>query len=325
MRSGSKAEKAIHAARGTLREALAPGLPRTPKEDLHDSGGKIIPDLTFTNFYVGGQGAWNPSDIANIDRALAAAMSDRRLNNVMLQYLRGNPINTTFRPSKVLPGTPPAIVSQGDVEGLVRTLHAAGQLDGFPLDSTVFNFMLPSGTVLNTDEAPANSILSQRAAAKPKHKPAIPVEDEDSSLEGLGGYHGSVHITANDGSTLTIYYAVGVFSEALTDRTPNGIPFFAEAWKNVVVTFYHELCEARTDANVEDAIRTNDNSFLAWTSQRGEECGDGPMREAGNDLKLVIQEVELANGNGTVPVQFQYSDGVHGPEGTIDKPHALAR
>ena len=86
----------------------------------------------------------------------------------------------------------------------------------------------------------------------------------------------------------------------------------------MVATFYHELNEARTDADVEDAIRAgNDPSatkFLGWTSKQGEECGDFPVFEA-NPLTQVFQEVNLTNGNGTVPVQFQYSDAVHGPEG----------
>jgi hypothetical protein len=91
----------------------------------------------------------------------------------------------------------------------------------------------------------------------------------------------------------------------------------------VVATFYHELNEARTDADVEDAVRTGQDSFLGWTSAQGEECGDFPIDETNGDLSLVFQEVPLADGSGTVPVQFQYSNAVHGPEGPIAKPHPL--
>jgi hypothetical protein len=52
-----------------------------------------------------------------------------------------------------------------------------------------------------------------------------------------------------------VYYAVGVYSQTEADGTVNGIPVFDQPWKNVVATFYHELNEARTDADVEDAIR----------------------------------------------------------------------
>ena len=48
-----------------------------------------------------------------------------------------------------------------------------------------------------------------------------------------------------------------------------------------------------------------------------------PVDEAGNNLSLVFKEVPLADGSGTVPVQFQYSNAVHGPEGPIAQPHPL--
>ena len=103
------------------------------------------------NFYVGGD-AWDAGDIANIDKALSAAMYDQDLNNVMVQYFPG-PITTTFDGSKTLPGSPPAVMSQGDVEQLVATFFSGGKLTGRDLTTTLFNFMLPPGTVLNTDTA----------------------------------------------------------------------------------------------------------------------------------------------------------------------------
>jgi hypothetical protein len=88
-------------------------------------------------------------------------------------------------------------------------------------------------------------------------------------LEGLGGFHGSVHLGAD-----TLYYAVGIFSEG-----DNGIVAFDQPWKNVVATFYHELIEARTDADVED-------NQVAWVNNErpSEEIGDIPMTLAGTDL-----------------------------------------
>jgi hypothetical protein len=186
------------------------------------------------------------------------------------------------------------------------------KFQGRDLTSTVFNFMLPPGTVLN-DNAGATASLSNNATTV-KRSP-IPDDDEADSLHGLGGYHGSIH--TDDGKT--IYYAVGVYSEKRANGTENGIAVFDQPWKNVVATFYHELSEARTDCDVEDAIRAgNDPSavkFLGWTSKQGEECGDFPVFESGNVLSKVFQEVLLTGGRGTVPVQFQYSDAAHGPEG----------
>jgi len=117
--------------------ALAPGLPPTPEHDLVFNGGKTIQDLAFANFYVGGSDAWQASDIQSIDQALAAAMSDPDLNNVMCQYFPSGKITSTFRGSQVLAGPPPQTVSQGDVENLVRSLFQAGTLSGLTSCSRV--------------------------------------------------------------------------------------------------------------------------------------------------------------------------------------------
>lgn len=322
---GTKAEKGFHARLSMPSpEAIAPGLPPTPAHDLIFHGGHTIADLVFTNFYVGGAGVWQPSDVQNIDRDLAAAMADVDLNNVISQYYPSGKITSTFRPSQTLPGPPPKVFSQGDVENLVQQLFTAGTLNGFDLTSSVFNFMLPSETILNTDPNPttgAPTVQPGKAAKK-----GVPAEKEEDSTQGLGGYHGSVHVGTGAGAK-TIYYAIGVYSETLPDGTVNGIPVFNQSWKNVVATFYHELNEARTDSDVEDAIRAgNDPSavkFLGWTSQQGEECGDFPVSEA-NPLSQVFQEVQLTDGSGTAPVQFQYSDNVHGPEGPRTAPASFA-
>jgi hypothetical protein len=300
-------------------EVIAPGVPPAPSHDLRFHGGRTLANLTFTDLYVGGTQSWNQSDIQNIDTALAAAMADADLNNVIRQYFGNQPITSTFKPSQVLQGAKPAAFSQGDVENLASQLHADGRLKGFDLTSTVFNFMLPSGTVLNTNAAPTGGAGEWRATSE--SNPAEP-ESEVSSLQGLGGYHGSVHATNGE----TVYYAVGVYSERRSDGTVNGIVAFDKPWKNVVATFYHELNEARTDADVEDAIKAGNNpsgsKFLGWMSRQGEECGDFPVFEVGRKLGLVMRQVQLTNGTGTVPVQFQYSNAVHGPEGPIAAPHA---
>src|SRR5215831_9895714 len=331
---GTKAEKGFR-SRVAMPEpsAIAPGVPPTPEHDLIFHGGKTIADLVFANFYVGGADAWRSSDMQSIDQALAAAMSDQRLNNVMSQYYPTGQITSTFHGSQVLAGPPPPVVSQGDVESLVRTLFQGGSLDGFDFSSTVFNFMLPSGTILNTNEAPTSSTISARiesrvtkAEEKRPVSSVVPHEEEEDSTQGLGGYHGSIHVGSGNNEQ-TIYYAIGVFSEQLPDGTVNGIAVFDAPWKNVVATFYHELNEARTDADVEDAIRAGDDpgavKFLGWTSEQGEECGDFPVFEA-NPLTKVFQEIELANGNGKVPIQFQYSDADHGPGEPRDEPAQFA-
>ena len=318
---GSKAEKSVR-SRTTMPAVRAPGIPASPKHDLIFHGGKTIADLIFVNFFVGGASAWNPSDIQSINDGLAAAMADKNLNNVMCQYYPSGQITSTFQGSHILAGPKPAKVSQGDVENLVRRLFQAGTLSDVNFASTLLNFMLPSGTVLTTDLAPTSgAISSQVESSKTPHAvpitaaKGVPAEDEEDSTNGLGGYHGSVHLGTGSAAQ-TLYYAVGVFSEQLPNGVVNGIPVFDQSWKNVVATFYHELNEARTDPDVEDAINAGNSptavNFLGWTSAQGEECGDFPVSEA-NPLTQVFKELKLTNGQATVPVQLQYSDADHGP------------
>jgi len=90
---------------------------------------------------------------------------------------------------------------------------------------------------------------------------------------------------------------------------------------------YHELQEARTDPDVEDVIRNpyqpNIVSKLGWTSDAGEEIGDFPLHD-NVSIRKIIQEVPLADGSGTVPIQLEYSNAVHGPEGPITQLHPPA-
>ena len=311
VKPGSKAELicrryAAHAKVEAKRqpphaEIIAAGFRPRPELDLNDRGGKVIPDLTYTNFFIG-EGGWRAQDRKNIDTNLERAMSDPHLNNVLLQYFRGAmKISSTFRQSTLLRGDAPSSMSQPEIEKLLRTLHTQGKLKGFDFGHTVFNFMLPRGSVLTIDDGPSDSSGSAIYASD-----AGEADEKATSLEGLGGFHGSVRI-----GHATLYYSVGVFSEG-----NNGIVAFDESWKNVVATFYHELVEARTDADVE-------NGEVAWVNNErpGEEIGDIPMTLAGPNLGKVMKEVPLADGLGTVPIQLMWSNAVHGPEGPIPVPH----
>ncbi len=286
-------------------------LPSTPQEDLKYRGGRIIRDLSYVNLYVGGQDSWDPQDWRNIDKSLAAAMADPHLNNVIVQYFNNQPVSSSFKKSFFLSGWRPQFVAKGDLERQIRSLHAGGAFNGYDLPNTIINFMLPRGTVLGDPNGGEQLALSSKA---------IPQEEAEDSTGGLGGYHGSVHIGA-----ATIYYSTAVYSERLPNGGTNGIPVFDQNWKNVVATMYHELQEARTDPDVDDAIRdgtTNGTRYLGWTSDSGLEIGDYPIAEA-RQLKQVFLEVSLTDGSGLVPVQLQYSNAVHGPEGPIPYPHGL--
>lgn len=274
-------------------EAIAPGVALHPEFDLVNHGGKTIPSLTFVNFYLSGA-AWPADDRRSIDAALEAAMADSGLNNVMAQYFGGIPPPSTAMPSQSVNLVAPATTDNAAVESIVGQLESGNLLDGLDLGRSVVNLMLPPGIVL-ADTGGADS------------------------LHGLGGYHGSVHAQG-----VSVYYAVGVYSQVLRDGSQNGIVAFDQPWKNVVATFFHELNEVRTDADVDDAISTGNDAVLGWTSPQGYEVGDEPVFEASGDLSSVFKEVELADRSGTVPVQLMWSNTVHGPEGPVDAPEGAA-
>jgi hypothetical protein len=274
------------------RSARVPGFPANPSLNLRRYAGKIIEHLTFTHVYLGGATAWEPDDVQQLDWALPAAMRDSHLNNVLAQYFPDGTPTAAFAPSRTVDEPIPKRVYRDTIERIVETLDVA-RLD---LTSTVFCMLLPRGVVLVDGTSTGDNGVD--------------------SEHGLGGYHGSVH--AKHG---TIYYAVAVYSEGT-----NGIAVFPEGWKNTCAVFYHELCEARTDPDVEDAIRAgtspNATDFLGWYSPRGGEIGDIPLEEAGANLSSVVKEVKLASGGKTVPVQLMWSNAVTGPEGAIARKHA---
>jgi hypothetical protein len=309
---------AKHYRGGRETAARAGGFPAEPSLNMRYFGGKTIEHLTFTNVYLGGKPKWSPDDIQRIDSSLAGAMTDGHLNNVLAQYFKDGKATAAFRPSRILDGPLPPRVFRDTVEGFVAGLDAQNALAGFDLTSTVFCFMLPRGVVL----VDGNKGAHQERHDDDDDSPNLALRETDEAADsrhGLGGYHGSIH-AKHGAKTETVYYAVGVYSEGA-----NGIVAFDEPWKNVCATFYHELCEARTDPDVEDAIRAGDtpaaNRFLGWYSPRGGEIGDIPMDEAGPDLGLVMKEVPLVKG-GTAPIQLMWSNAVSGPEGPIVKKHA---
>jgi hypothetical protein len=274
---------------GRKTAARAPGFPAASGRNLRFFGGRTIEHLIYTNVYLGGGDAWARADIEQIDASLAAAMTDKGLNNVLAQYFADGRPTAEFRPSRLLAGPVPQRVYKQTVEDVVAAVDATG----FDLAATAFCIVLPRGAVLvDGDEN----------------------DGGPDSEHGLGGYHGSVH--TRDGA---VYYAAGVYSEGR-----NGIVAFDEPWKNVCATLYHELCEVRTDPDVEDAIRAGSDpaalSLLGWYSPDGGEIGDIPIEETGADLGLALKEVPLDAG-GSAPVQLMWSNAVGGPEGPIARRH----
>jgi hypothetical protein len=292
-RPGSPVEKS-HYANSSLPgqawpnpKAIADGIVPSPLDDLIFHGGRVVPQMGFQNVYLGSAADWASSDIALIDAAITRAMQDKRLNDIMGQYFPGTQVTCDAKPSVVLHDAKPVQMDEPDVQGKVVQLFNASALGVQDLGTTVFNLLLPPGTVLKLGTS--------------------------SSPDGLGGYHGSVH-TKKNGKSVTLYYSANVYSQVLADGTQNGIVAFDQSWKNMVATLYHELNEFRTDADVKDAIESANNDFLGWMSRQGRECGDQPIAVA-TALSEVFQEVLAADGGGRIPVQFMYSNRVHGAEG----------
>jgi hypothetical protein len=286
----------------SVARKIAPGFKANKRRDLKFMGGKTIANLSFKSFYLAG-GRWSDSDTQNIDTALSGAMSDADLNNVIAQYYAaGTKVQTNFLGSSKVGAAVGATFTRDDVNPIIQSLITSGALAGVDFDSTVVCLFLPPGAILSTTAAGGVGKLKGD-------------DSEDNSTQGLGGYHGSCHIGAQ-----RVYFAVGVYSQMINGQ-PNGIPVWPDSWKNIVATFYHELNEARTDPDVEDAIRNNDDNLLGWYSNAsgGGEIGDIPMNEAGQNLRSVMVEVALVRG-GTAPIQLMWSDAVHGPEGPFASP-----
>ena len=275
-------------------EVIAPGISPKSLNDLIFHGGKLVPHMEFQNVFLGGQASWLASDIDFINTSITLAMQDAKLNNVIKQYFVDvASLTCDPRPSVVLEEPKPAELDEPDVQQTVVRLLKEGKLSDSDLGSVVFNLVLPPGTVLRLGDV--------------------------NSLDGLGGYHGSVHFQ-NNGRSLTAYYSANVVSQTLRNGQQSGIPAFDASWKDVVGTLYHELNEFRTDADVRDAIESGSNNFLDWMSAQGQEIGDQPIAEA-NPLSLVFKEVLASRGGRRLPVQLLYSNAVHGAEGPIDEPH----
>jgi hypothetical protein len=311
---GTAADATFRKHREAHAAAIEPGFPPLSQLDMHNFGGKTIRDLNYANFFVGDPDAWNPTDVQNIDADLRAAMTDTNLNNVLAQYFDGDVPTTTAMPRRTLSEKVPTDVFKDTIEGIVGRLHSGGSLNDIELQSTLLNFMLPPGTVLHSG--------SSTGAADEDDDRGRRLDDEEAdSNHGLGGYHGSIHPT----DSMSVYYAVGVFSE-MNGNAEIGIVAFDQPWKNVVATFYHELQEARTDPDVGDAAHSGDEHFLGWYSlfkDFGGEIGDIPINETGGlgkPLSSVFQEVELTDGSGTVPIQLMYSNMDHGPAGPTSQP-----
>jgi hypothetical protein len=273
------------------REALAPGVSGSPKDDLIFRGGKTLPQMGFQNIYLGRASDFAPGDVESIDDAITRVTRDDQLKNIIQQYFPGKKLEYDVAPSVVLDENRRNEMDEPDVQNKIIDLFDRNLILATDHDRTIFNLVLPPDTILKLEGS--------------------------TSERGLGGYHGSVHFSRG-GQTQTLYYSANVYS-AIRSGKRNGIPFFSTPWKNVVCTLYHELIESQTDPDVNDAILQGDRRFIGFNSNRGgQEIGDQPI--SANSLDRVFKEVLTLPGPRPTPVQFIYSNAVHGAEGPAEKP-----
>ena len=272
------------------REALAPGVSASPKDDLVFRGGKVLPHMGFQNIYLGRASDFAPRDVESIDDAITRVMRDEQLKSVIQQYFPGKTLAYDVAPSVILDENRVNQMDEPDVQNKIIDLLDRKLILATDHDRTIFNLVLAPDTVLKLSGS--------------------------SSLNGLGGYHGSVHFSRG-GQSRMLYYSANVYSAIRSGRR-NGIPFFSTPFKNVVCTLYHELIEFQTDPDVGDAIRQQDRRFIGFNSNRGHEIGDQPL--SANSLDRVFKEVLTLPGPRPTPVQFVFSNAVHGAEGPAEKP-----
>jgi len=160
VRQGSEAEQLYYRNSSLPKggwpkpEVIAPGISPKPLEDLLFHGGKIVPQMEFQNVYLGGEASWQPSDIESIDLAIAMAMQDRRLNNVIKQYFVDLP-NLTCDPrhSILLAEAKPEALDEPDVQAAAVRLYREKKISTSNLDGVIFNLLLPAGSVLKLGES----------------------------------------------------------------------------------------------------------------------------------------------------------------------------
>ena len=251
---------------------LAKGFQPQPAWNLKDIGGKTISDLTFVNRYMGGAAAWQLSDTQNIDRALHAAMTDAELQKVMAQYFN-EPISSAMLPSAVKrDAAVGATVYKNTAEKLAAQMHAEGALDGADPASSIINVMLPEGVVLSDDipmdKPPKGHEAKNTSAGAKARSSSIPTTRPTPRTDSAATTAASTWKAASRSTTRW----------ACTPRATTASRRSTNSWKNVVATFYHELNEARTDADVEDVNADNDDNLLGWYSEAGQgEIGDLPI------------------------------------------------
>ncbi len=213
---------------------LAPGFAPEPGLDLRYLGGRTLPHLTFTTVYLG---RWGTGERTNLDHAIAAAMVDPHLNNVLAQYFPGEKVTATFAGSQLHDGPTPARVYRDTVESIVRGLDVTG----------VACILLPRGAVLVDGTSKGGDVPDSR--------------------HGLGGYHGSVN---------GAYYAVAVYSEGGNGIVAFDEPW-KNVCATLYHELQEVRTDPDVEDAIRAGATPAGEHLLGWYSPRGGEIGDIPL------------------------------------------------
>lgn len=225
-------------AESSYRSAvLAPGFEPAKGLDLRYLGGMTLSSLTFTTVFLG---RWDAAEQTKLDGAIAAAMADPHLNNVLAQYFPGKRVTATFAGSQVHGGPTPARVYRDTVESIVSGLSVQG----------VVCLLLPRGAVL-VDGLSAGG-------------------DGPDSRHGLGGYHGSVH---------GAYYAVAVYSEGSNGIVAFDEPW-KNVCATLYHELQEVRTDPDVEEAIRAGTTPASEHLLGWYSPRGGEIGDIPLAVA---------------------------------------------
>ena len=224
-------------------------------------GGKVLKEPKFNSLYYGQY--WRSKNGA-AERRFNDRFAKNFVGSKHIDVLKEYGVNKAeFTGSRLIPArTTPRSVDELQVKKLIWTEIGAGRAPK-PDGETVYTVHLPPGTVLQSSSG-------------------------YSSLEGVGGYHGSFDLS--DGKR--VYFAVIAYSQG-----DNGIPFTANPRDNNSIVTSHEWVEAATDPDV-------NNGKLGWYDQRYGEIGDIPINQG-----LPLEKVWGRIGKYAVQKEWSNADG----------------
>lgn len=202
--------------------------------ELSHRGGAVLKDPKVYNLYIGS--FWNSpggyKERQYIDN-FSKFIGQSTYNKSWTEY-GGGKLKYTGS-SVIANSTSKKIWNESDIVQQISS-QLSSELKRTYAPQTIYNVVLPPNAVLKS-------------------------QDGSSSLEGLGGYHGSF----DKPGLGRVYYSAVVHADGM-----NGPAFKDRAVDNMTVIESHELTEAITDPDV-------NNGKLGWYNDRYGEVGDIPI------------------------------------------------